>query len=457
MFRFKYFIYSVLIGMFIVPNVLFSQTMAGEDSILVVTQDTMEIASIDSTFCMKLLYPAAEPPIVYADTLILVTEALPFIFDKSRVDLVPLTPPLFKKYYLSLEDQFLAGKLFSDRYNRKYLHKKAYNEILDNHKELIKYTKENLAGEVEKISEMESTIFQNLFRIEDNWSAGKVDKPQRYQPKRLYWIWKGTHFLQFSQTNDSKSWDNLALGTINLLSTHNVNVTYQKNKVKFNQTLEWRLNLANNPNDTLRWYKISEDKFRSYTTIGFQAFDKHWSYSSNLEFTTQLVPNSVENKEGRIASFLSPFRVNTGVGMNYTLNKTYPNKTHPKLPGKKVAFTADISPISIQYVNLMKSVVNPSQFGIKEGSTQLDLGTTLNAKLIINFSKNTSYMTRFNYFTNYQKVYSEWEHDLNLPLNRFFSMRLYFFVTFDDTRTKDLKYNYLQMKETFSFGFNYTW
>lgn len=458
----KHFIYSVLITTFIAPNILFSQTVAEMDTLPVIEQDTIMqdttiMSAADSVFYVKFLYPQVEPSITYADTLILETEALPFIFNKNRIDLVPLTPPLFKKSYLSLEEQLFPDKLFGDKFNRNYLHKRTYNEIVDDHPELIRYSKEDLAGEVEKISEMESTIFQNLFTIEYDLNAiTNTDKPQRYRPKRKYWVWKGNHFLQFSQTDDSKNWDKEGFGSINLLSTHNVNATFQKNKWQINQFLEWRLNLANNPNDTLRWYKISEDKIRSYTTVGFQAF-KHWSYSSNLEFTTQLVPNFKENTSDRIASLLSPFKVNTGIGMNFTLNKSYPNKTYPKLPGKKVAFTADISPLSVQYVKLVKSVTNPSQFGIKEGSSQLDLGTTLNAKLTINFSKSVSYMSRFNYFTNYHKVYSEWEHDLNLPINRYFSMRLYFFVTFDDMRAKEPKYNHLQMKETFSFGFNYAW
>ncbi|MDR1632919.1 MAG: DUF3078 domain-containing protein [Dysgonamonadaceae bacterium] len=440
---------------------MFSQTAVETDTITVVETDTVTVMRTDtvihdSTFYLSFLYPPAEPPMVYADTLILDDGVLPFILNKSRIDLFPLTPPLDKKPYLSLAEKFLPGKLFSDTHNRNYSYKKAYNYIVDNRKDLIRYSKEDLAGEVEKITEMESTVYQNLFKIEHDWNGEKVDKPQRYSPKRRYWVWKGTHFLQFSQTNDSKNWDKNGLGNINLISVHSFTATYQKNKWKANQTLEWRLNLANNSNDTLRRYKISEDKLRSYTTVGFQAF-KNWSYSSNLEFTTQLFPNYAENKTDRLALLLSPFKVNTGLGMNYTLNKSYPNKTYPKLPGRKVAFTADISPLSIQYINVMKRVTNPSQFGIKEGSSLFDFGTTLNAKLTINFNKSVSYMTRINYFTNYHKVYSEWEHDLNLPINRFFSVRLYLFVTFDDTRVKDEKYNYVQLKETFSFGFNYTW
>jgi hypothetical protein len=434
---------------------LIAQTAADED-VIFASRDTTEITSIDSIFYLKFLYSLPEPPIAYADTLILETIHLPFIFNKSRIDFFPLTPPLGKKQDLSLAEKFLPGKLFSDTHNRYYLHKKVYNYIVDNRKDLIRYTKKDLAGEVEKITEIESTIFENLFKITDDWDGRRVGKLQRYNPKRRYWVWKGTHFLQFSQTNDSKNWDKDGLGNINLLSVHSFTATYQKNKWKVNQSLEWRLNLANNSNDTIRWYKVAEDKFRSYTTVGFQAF-KNWFYSSNMEFTTQFVPNHIENKTDRVASFLSPFKVNTGLGMNYTLNKTYPNKTHPKLQGKKVVFTADISPLSIQYVNVMKNVANLSQFGIKEGSSLLDFGTTLNAKLTVNFSKSTSYMTRINYFTNYHKVYSEWEHDLNLPINRYFSMRLYFFATFDDTRTKTEKYGYIQIKETFSFGFNYTW
>ena len=115
MFPPKRSILSILTGMLIVPNILFSQTVAEPDVILVEStesdtisvaeQDTTETVSIDSVFYMKFLYPPAEPSIAYADTLILETEALPFIFNKSRIDLFPLTPPLYKKYYLSLEER----------------------------------------------------------------------------------------------------------------------------------------------------------------------------------------------------------------------------------------------------------------------------------------------------------------------------------------------------------------
>jgi hypothetical protein len=438
-------VFIILTGLLFVSSPLFSKMAAGTGA-----------ADYHSTLYLSFLYPPTEPSVVYADTLILDCTALPFILNKSRIDLFPLTPPLNKKPYLSLREKFLSGKLFRDTHNRIYLHKKAYNYIVDNRKDLIRYSKKDMAGEVETITEIESNVHQNLFKIEyDRWSE-KVDKPPRYRPKKPAWAWKGTHFIQFSQTNDSKNWDKDGLGNINLISVNSFTATYQKNKWKANLSSEWRLNLANNANDTIRRHKISEDKFRSYMTVGFQAL-KNWSYSSNLEFITQLFPNHVENKTDRTALFLSPFKMNTGLGMNYTLNKSYPNKTYPKLAGRKMAFTADISPVSIQYVNVTKSVADPAQFGIKEGSSLFDFGTTLNAKLTVNFNKTTSYMTRINYFTNYHRVYSEWEHDLNLPVNRFFSIRLYLFSSFDDTRVKDEKYGYMQIKETFSFGFNYSW
>ena len=443
----KYFIHIILSGMFLIPDTLLSQTAMRADT----------TPAVDSTFYLKFLYPSPEPPVDYADTLILATEALPFVFNKSRIDLLfPLTPPLFKKQYPSLAEQFLPGKLFSDKYNRNFLYKKTYNEIVDNHKELIRYTKEDMAGEVVEVTEMQPTIFKSLFKIDYDREASNVDKPPQYHPKRKYWIWRGTHFLQFTQTGNSDTWNNSNWGSINFLNTHSLNGIYQKNRLQITQSLEWRLNLANNPSDSLRWYKISEDRFRSYTTAGLQAY-KHWAYASNLEFTTPLIPNFVANGRNRVASFLSPFHVNVGMGMNYTLNKFYPNKKSPKLPGRKVAFMADISPLSVQYVKLLRDVANPSQFGIKEGSSMFDFGATVNARLTVNFNKNVSYMTRVKYFTNYHRTDFEWEHDLNMPINRYFSMRLYLFTTFDDARTRDPKFGYVQINETFSFGFNYAW
>jgi len=446
MFPLKHSIYSILIGLFLFSNTLYSQIATKTDT----------IPAVDSIFHIKLFYLPVKPLIIYPDTLILETGTLPFVFDKSRIDRVPLIPPLFKKHYPSLEEQFFPNKLFSDRYNRNYLYKKAYDDILDNHKELIRYTKKDMTGEVVEVTKMNPTIFQSLFKIDYELDADTVNKPQRYHPKRKYWIWKGNHFLQFSQTDISGNWSAPGLGNVNFLSTHSVTGTYQKNKLQITQSLEWRLNFANNPNDTVHWYKISEDRLRSYTTAGFQAF-KQWSYSSNLEFTTQIIPNFVENEKDLFASFLSPFHLNAGVGMNYTLNKFYPNKKYPKLPGRKVVFMADISPLSIQYVDLLRSVSDPSQFGIQKGSAQLDLGTTINGKLTVNVSKSISYMTRVKYFTNYKRVDFEWEHDLNMPINRFLSMRVYLFATFDDARARDPKFGYVQIQETLSFGFNYTW
>jgi len=446
MFSHKHSIHNILIGLFLFSNTLYSQTITETDT----------IPATDFTFDTKLLHLPVKPLVIYPDTLILETGALPFVFNKSRIDIVPLTPPLFEKYYPSLEEQFFPDKLFSDKNNRNYLHKKAYNEILDNHKELIRYTKKDMTGEVVEVTKMNPTIFKSLFKIDYELDTDTVNKPQRYHPKRKYWVWKGTHFLQFSQTDNSGNWSNPDVGSINLLSTQSINGSYQKNRLQITQSLEWRLNFANNPNDTVHWYRISEDRLRSYTTVGLQAF-KRWSYSSNLEFTTQLIPNFVGNKRDLISSFLSPLRLNAGLGMNYTLNKFYPNKKYPKLPGKKVVFMADISPLSIQYVDLLRSVSNPSQFGIQKGSSQLDLGTTINGKLTVNMSKNVSYMTRIKYFTNYKRTNFEWEHDLNMPINRFFSMRVYLFTTFDDARVRDTKFGYVQIQETLSFGFNYAW
>ena len=446
MFPLKHSVHSILTGLFLFSITLYAQAAEKTDT----------IPATDFPFLMKLLYPHTEPLITYPDTLILATEALPFVFNKSRIDIVPLTPPLFKKYYPSLEEQFFPDKLFSDRYNRNYLYKKAYNEILDNHKELIRYTKKDMAGEVVEITKMKPTIFKSLFKTDYELDIDTVNKPQRYHPKRRYWIWKGNHFLQFSQTDNSGNWSAPGLGSVNFLSTHSITGAYQKDKLKITQSLEWRLNFANNPNDTIHWYKISEDRLRSYTTAGLQAF-KRWAYSSNLEFTTQIIPNFVENEKDLFASFLSPFYLNAGVGMNYTLNKLYPNKKSSKLPGRKVVLMADISPVSIQYVDLLRNVSDPTQFGIQKGSSQLDIGTTINGRLTVSVSKSISYMSRIKYFTNYQRVNFEWEHDLNMPINRFLSMRVYFFATFDDGRVRDPKFGYVQIQETISFGFNYTW
>ena len=384
---------------------------------------------------------------------------LPIVFDgKLPGDIMSIELPSFaeKENQMSsaLDPIQLQSKkkLFIDT-----LRRNAYQYLIRNHIELVKYTKNDLPKAIEKTEEVKLNIFQQLFEIDYTPSPDNGDKIETFKPQRVYWIKTGSSLLQFSQNYISDNWYKGGIGNLNLLSVQKFNFNYKKDAIEFNNLVEWKLSFFTNPNDTVRNFRIGEDLIRTYSDFGIRAFNNKWSYSTNIELKTQLFRNYRENKKDEvISSILSPVIINMGIlGMKYQLNKTYPNNKH-----KKLNLFADISPLSVQYTYVANEKVNPKRFGIEEGETYLlDFGSTINSKLVINFNQQVSFSSRLKIFTNYEKTIVESENELNMSLSRFFSTRLYLYSRFDDSPglVRDPKMGYLQTNELFSFGFNYKW
>lgn len=395
-------------------------------------------------------------PIVYQDTVILYTPALPIIFDANRLIPMhkltpecPLTQPLLPPLRLS------NHKLFADANQKNTINRYAYNYLIRNNINRIKYTTADFTGKVEPIEKIQPNIFQFLFKIEDDFDIDNVAKPEKFHPKRRYWLYSGNHKFQLSQNYISQNWYKGGMRNLNLLNRHDLSFNYKKDKFQVNNYAEWKLNLYTNPNDTIRYGSIGEDLIRTYSDFGIQAIH-NWYYSSNIEMKTQLFNNFDENSNLVISSALAPFYINVGfLGMRYQIEKAFPN-----VRGKKVIFNTDISPLSIKYIGVFNKEIDPKRFGIKEGARHLtNFGSTVNAKLIFYFNKYVNFSSRIYYFTNYETITAESENTLNMPINRYFSTSLYFFLRYDDNKNliKDRTLGYFQINELLSFGFNYNW
>ncbi|MDR3339596.1 MAG: DUF3078 domain-containing protein [Candidatus Symbiothrix sp.] len=395
-------------------------------------------------------------PIIYHDTVIVYNPLLPIVLDNNFIrvpDSLPIPLPFEKEIFPSVK--ISENKLFEDRHHKHTLYRNLYRDILYNRTHLIKYTKADFPKKVEVIEEMPTNIFQNFFKVDYDFERGKVEKPKRFHPKRKYWLLNGDNTVKFSQNYLSKNWYKGGIGNLNLLSQQKFTLNYKKNKLQSNNLLEWRLSLYTNPNDTLRNTRIGEDLIRFYSDFGIKAVS-NWSYSSNIEIKTQLFENFKENSTSKVSSFMSPLNINIGVlGMKFQKEKTY-----PKDKGKKLSFSADISPLSIQYTNVLDREVDPTRFGIKEGKRHLtDFGSKIEANLKMSFNKNVNLSSRFKYFSNFEKTNIETENELKMPINRYFSTSIYLYVRFDDTKglKKDAKLDYFQVNELLSLSFNYQW
>lgn len=386
---------------------------------------------------------------------------LPLVFDgKFPVDVsltLPVDTILNKQTSWGERQEFLSIYNPAEEYIGN-LRKQAYRDYVRNHPNRIKYSYSDFPKEAEKIEEIKpNNLFDILFEAEPYFKKPALEKTTRYVPKRKYWILGGSSFLQFSQNKFSDNWYSGGVGNLNLVSVQKFTANYQKGKLQWNNYIEWKLSFYTNPNDSLRNFRLGDDMVRTYSDMGLKAFNDKFFYSSNLEIKTKLMKSYKENTMDYTSAFASPLQINMGIlGMKYQLNKTSKKDKY-----KKVDLSVDVSPLSLQYTWVSDDkVLEQNRYGIEKNETYLlDLGSTMNAKLVWHINRQVSFSSRFKYFSNYEKSIAESENELNISLNRFFSTRFYLYGRFDDTDgiKKDDKLGYIQLNELFSFGFNYKW
>lgn len=341
----------------------------------------------------------------------------------------------------------IAAIDFRDRVRRYYYH---------TNPQAVRYTVDDFDESILQVRDEDVresfNPFRDLLQSETNFtlSAPDVDK---VVIKRRYWVWSGEHSLQFSQNYMSSNWHQSGNNHMNINSFQAIRANYKRDKVRFNNSLEWRLSVFQAPDDSLRQYRLGDDLIRYYGEFGVESFVKNWSYSMNLEARSQLFKNYQANTTNLRASFLSPLYVNAGVGLKYQLDKRSQAVRH-----RRTRINLQFAPISIDYKYVQDDAVDRARFGIPEGMTyNLDLGSTITGELIYDHNRYITWTSRLKYFTSYHKSVGEWENTLNMALTNAFSTRIYLNVRHDDGVPPDPKFGYWQIKEVLSFGLNYKW
>lgn len=294
--------------------------------------------------------------------------------------------------------------------------------------------------------------FKELIRTETTYS---LDTPgiEGATINRKYWVYNGEHSFQFAQNYFSNNWHKGGSNNVNFNSFQVFRANYQKDKVRFNNTLEWRLSLFNAPDDSVRNYRIGNDQIRYYGDFGLSSFVKEWSYSMNLEVKSQLFNNYLPNTRTLRSAFLSPLYVNAGVGLKFELDRK-----SKKIRHRNVKWALNLAPISINYKYVGNDAVDVKRYGIPDDKNSLmDMGSTITSILRYNITQYVSWDSRLTYFTSYEKVLSEFENSLNMALTNALSTRIYVNVRFDDGVPADPDLKYWQLNQTLSFGLNYKW
>lgn len=267
---------------------------------------------------------------------------------------------------------------------------------------------------------------------------------------RRHWLRTFNGSLQFSQAYVSPNWYKGGNKNLNILANlfYNVklNPAFHKDLL-FETTFQYKLGMNDAPDDSLRNYSISEDLFQINMLAGYKA-SKHWYYSTNVSFKTQLLRNYKSNKHELKSSFMSPGELNVGVGMTYN----YAN------PEKTFTLDASISPFSWNMKMCMDKKLDVTAFGIKEGrKTVSQYGSNAEGKLYWAISNNINLRSRLFVFTDYDYAYGDWENTFSFNINRFLSTQIFVHLRYDTKtpQSDDTDWHKFQLKEILSFGFAY--
>ena len=267
--------------------------------------------------------------------------------------------------------------------------------------------------------------------------------------RRRHWPKAFNASLQFSQAYISPNWYQGGNNNVNMLLNLNYNVKLNQKfhpDYLFEFNAQYKLAMNNAPDDSIHAYNISEDLFQLNSTFGYKAV-KHWYYTVNATFKTQLLNSFGSNSRQLKSAFLSPGELNAGIGMTYNMKN------------KKGTLTLDasISPLSYNMRMCFNHKMDPTLYSIDPGNrTKSTYGSNVEWKVFWQITDNISLRSRLFAFTDYDRAYADLENTMIFEINKFLTTQLYANFRYDtDTPPSENGWHKLQIKEILSLGFAY--
>lgn len=450
-------------GQFEKQNRSYSAPVVPNENLLrFLKKDEVEISD-EAMYWARLVRDAStifDNNMTFRDTVIVNPLFLPIVF---KGELLPKDLTFYKENFWVKNEQlplpFTPDTLFKQEELKKEIEDKAYKYVQSNYPDYFRYSMRDLPQDKVIAKVIKKTHYEpELIKIESKADFSDVDAPVKFIPEIRYWTSHFESAIQFAQNYISPNWHKGGVSTLNLTNRELFTFNYNKDKIKFTNSLEIKNNLYTAPKDTLRDYKVGDDVFRIYSNLGYRAFNK-WYYTLDVDFKTQLFSSYAENQDVKLAGLLSPFSINIGLGMKYDLDKTFASSKH-----KKVTLSANLAPLSYTYVRTLdKDIDLGRHFQKKKGQEEFPykqslFGSTVNVTMTFQFSRNIIWYSRLYYMTDYKRIQGEFENRLNMAISRFFSTIISLNLRYDDGIAKNEDFDsYLQINELLSFGFNYKW
>ena len=282
--------------------------------------------------------------------------------------------------------------------------------------------------------------------VDEDFSSGEVSKTPKVEGN-IVGPWQKTAniMVQFSQNYVSSNWHQGGSSNMAVLAILTGRLNYNdKKKVQWENSGEWRAGFMNVGDTTaLRMFNTNDDVLKINSKLGIKA-GGNWFYSSNLDFSTHFLHNyQAVNSDQFMAKFLTPVRMNVGIGMDYKY---------------KNLFSIMIAPVAYKFIfaNDTKNI-DPNTFGIKTGESTLhEIGSSFIAQCAYAPSREIQVNSKLKFYTNYEKVEIDWEIIGVFKVNRFLTTRISLNPRYDNTVIlKEGEKAKIQFKELLSFGFSF--
>ena len=251
--------------------------------------------------------------------------------------------------------------------------------------------------------------------------------------------------LQLTQNYATENWHQGAANAFAMLWAAKAFANYNKGNLSWENNAEWRVGVSTVSGDTLRKMNTTDDIFQIYSKFGYQVH-KHWYVSMFADFRTNFFPNFQKNSNHMNTTFLTPIRYNMGLGIDYKPLKGLSVNISPVTYKLTYALNTDVERIDV------------NALGIETGNNMLnEVGSSVRVEWKWRPLREIELETKFYFFTNYKKVETELEIDVDFYINKYMSAKILLHPRYDGTveSTTDDK-SRLQFKELISVGFAHT-
>ena len=138
------------------------------------------------------------------------------------------------------------------------------------------------------------------------------------------WLTKASGQAQFSENYISQNWYQGGNSNIAILGILTGQLNYDdKKNIQWENTAEWRLGFNTVNGDTTRFLNTNDDVLRINSKLGIKA-GGNFFYSGSVDFSTQFFNSyKAANSPVMKATFLTPVRLNVGMGLDYKYKKLF--------------------------------------------------------------------------------------------------------------------------------------